>query len=148
MAVGWSLRRLRRERAEAAEDLSHRPHRTGCRRSLPTRFSKVRASAAAGAAGALRSAWAASKRRLEGLHLASYPDLFVGDCVPFYFCPRSVMLYLIYRGNHGADLSWRAGGRLCTLRPICMRSSYGPTLKHVAGHLRCRTLAAEMPRTQ
>ena len=31
--------------------------------------------------------------------LTSYPDLHVGDCVPFYFCPRSVMLYMISRGN-------------------------------------------------
>ncbi len=24
----------------------------------------------------------------------------VGACVPFYFCPRSVMLYVIWRRNH------------------------------------------------
>ncbi len=29
--------------------------------------------------------------------LSSHPDLHVGDCMPFYFCPRSVMLYLVYR---------------------------------------------------
>jgi len=40
--------------------------------------------------------------------LASHPGLFVGDCVPFYFCPRSVMLYLIYQGNH-PELSYRGG---------------------------------------
>jgi hypothetical protein len=40
------------------------------------------------------------KRRLEELTLNSYPDLHVGDCVPFYFCPRSVMLYVIYKSNH------------------------------------------------
>jgi hypothetical protein len=34
--------------------------------------------------------------------------LFVGDCVPFYFCPRSVMLYLIYQGNH-SELAYRGG---------------------------------------
>ena len=28
------------------------------------------------------------------------PILNVGECVPFYFCPRSVMLYILYRGNH------------------------------------------------
>jgi len=27
------------------------------------------------------------QRRLQELTLASYPDLHVGDCVPFYFCP-------------------------------------------------------------
>jgi len=40
------------------------------------------------------------KRRLEELTLSSYPDLHVGDCVPFYFCPRSVMLYIFYRNDH------------------------------------------------
>ena len=48
------------------------------------------------------------QRRLNELHLSSYPDLHVGDCVPFYFCPRSVMLYLIYRGNH-QELAYRGG---------------------------------------
>lgn len=32
----------------------------------------------------------------------------VGEYVPFYFCPRSVMLYIIYMGNN-ADLSYRGG---------------------------------------
>lgn len=40
------------------------------------------------------------RRRLEELELASRPGLRVGQCVPFYFCPRSVMLYLIHMGNH------------------------------------------------
>lgn len=48
------------------------------------------------------------QRRLDELRLASHPTLFVGDCVPFYFCPRSVMLYLIYQGNH-SELSYRGG---------------------------------------
>ena len=39
------------------------------------------------------------QRRLQ-LPLSSHPDLHVGDCVPFYFCSRSIMLYLLYRGNH------------------------------------------------
>lgn len=39
-------------------------------------------------------------RRLTQLTLASHPGLFVGECVPFYFCPRSIMLYLIHRANH------------------------------------------------
>lgn len=47
-------------------------------------------------------------RRLKELTLTSYPDLHVGDCVPFYFCPRSIMLYLLHRSNH-ADLSYRGG---------------------------------------
>jgi len=40
------------------------------------------------------------ERRLNELTLTSHPDLHVGDCVPFYFCPRSIMLYLIHQGNH------------------------------------------------
>ena len=34
--------------------------------------------------------------------------LNVGDCVPFYFCPRSVMLYLIHKANH-PELDYRGG---------------------------------------
>ncbi|TGP44777.1 DUF4433 domain-containing protein [bacterium M00.F.Ca.ET.228.01.1.1] len=48
------------------------------------------------------------QRRLNELRLSSYPELHVGDCVPFYFCPRSVMLYLIYQGNH-QELAYRGG---------------------------------------
>jgi hypothetical protein len=48
------------------------------------------------------------RRRLEELTLDnSHPDLYVGECVPFYFCPRSVMLYLIHvRSN---ELTYRGG---------------------------------------
>lgn len=45
--------------------------------------------------------------RLTELTLASHPGLHVGSCVPFYFCPRSVMLYLIYRRN--AELAYQGG---------------------------------------
>lgn len=48
------------------------------------------------------------QRRLDELTLRSHPDLHVGDCVPFYFCPRSVMLYMIHRGNH-PELSYHGG---------------------------------------
>jgi hypothetical protein len=48
------------------------------------------------------------RRRLNELVLTSYPDLKVGDCVPFYFCPRSVMLYLLWQGNH-PNLTYRDG---------------------------------------
>ena len=49
-------------------------------------------------------------RRLNELFLASHPLLTVGYCVPFYFCPRSIMLYLIHQGNH-PDLTYRGGQR-------------------------------------
>ena len=39
--------------------------------------------------------------------LKSYPSIHVGDCVPFYFCPRSVMLYVIHKKNH--QLTYQAG---------------------------------------
>ena len=47
------------------------------------------------------------QRRLEKT-LNSYSDLHVGDCVPFYFCPRSIMLYIISQANH-PDLSYQGG---------------------------------------
>lgn len=51
---------------------------------------------------------AIKRRRLYELTLTSHPHLHVGDCVPFYFCPRSVMLYLIHQGNH-PELDYRGG---------------------------------------
>ena len=48
------------------------------------------------------------QRRLNELTLASHPDLHVGECVPFYFCPRSVMLYLIWQANH-PNLGYQGG---------------------------------------
>jgi hypothetical protein len=48
------------------------------------------------------------ERRLNKLKLSSHPDLHVGECVPFYFCPRSVMLYLIHRANN-QELKYRGG---------------------------------------
>lgn len=48
------------------------------------------------------------QRRLTELTLSSHPALHVGDCVPFYFCPRSVMLYLIHQANH-PELTYHGG---------------------------------------
>jgi hypothetical protein len=36
------------------------------------------------------------------------PKTKVGEYVPFYFCPRSVMLYFIHMGNH-TDLPYQGG---------------------------------------
>lgn len=47
------------------------------------------------------------QRRLTVLRLDSHPDLFVGQCVPFYFCPRSVMLYMMY--VRSSELSYKGG---------------------------------------
>ena len=48
------------------------------------------------------------KRRRMSLDISCYADLRVGECVPFYFCPRSVMLYLLHRSNH-PNLQYRGG---------------------------------------
>jgi hypothetical protein len=47
------------------------------------------------------------RRRLTELTLSSHPNLHVGQCVPFYFCPRSVMLYLIHRRS--PELAYQGG---------------------------------------
>ena len=47
------------------------------------------------------------QRRLTN-PLKSRPGLHVGDCAPFYLCPRSVMLYVIHKRNH-PDLGYRGG---------------------------------------
>ena len=48
------------------------------------------------------------KQRRLATCLESHPGLRVGDCVPFYFCPRSVMLYVISKQNH-LNLAYRGG---------------------------------------
>ncbi len=48
--------------------------------------------------------------KADRLHLPvdCHPETYVGDYVPFYLCPRSVMLYVISRGNH-PNVSFREG---------------------------------------
>jgi len=48
------------------------------------------------------------QRRMTELTLESHPGLFIGECVPFYFCPRSVMLYILHKGNH-PNLTYSGG---------------------------------------
>lgn len=48
------------------------------------------------------------RRRVEELEVNCHPGTMVGDYVPFYFCPRSVMLYVIHRANH-PELTYRDG---------------------------------------
>jgi hypothetical protein len=48
------------------------------------------------------------RRRVEQLDVPCHPGTKVGDYVPFYFCPRSVMLYVIHCANH-PELSYRGG---------------------------------------
>jgi hypothetical protein len=48
------------------------------------------------------------KQRRLTLPVDCQPGTSVGEYVPFHFCPRSVMLYIIHRGNH-PELSYRSG---------------------------------------
>ncbi len=50
----------------------------------------------------------AIKRRRLTNPVKCQPGLNVGGGVPFYFCPRSVMLYLIHMANH-VELDYRGG---------------------------------------
>ena len=49
------------------------------------------------------------QRRLK-LPVTCHPGTTVGEYVPFYFCPRSIMLYILHMGNH-PDLTYREGQR-------------------------------------
>lgn len=48
------------------------------------------------------------QRRLKEIEVACHPGTTVGQYVPFYFCPRSIMLYILHRGNH-PEVSYRGG---------------------------------------
>lgn len=47
------------------------------------------------------------ERRLR-LEVSCHRGDYVGDYVPFYFCPRSVMLYVLHMGN-APELKYRGG---------------------------------------
>jgi hypothetical protein len=48
------------------------------------------------------------KQRRLHLPISCHTGLTVGACVPFYFCPRSIMLYVIHCANH-PELAYREG---------------------------------------
>jgi len=48
------------------------------------------------------------QRRLQEIEVTCHPGTHVGQYVPFYFCPRSIMLYILHRGNH-PDLDYHEG---------------------------------------
>jgi ssDNA thymidine ADP-ribosyltransferase, DarT len=48
------------------------------------------------------------QRRLEEIEVTCHPSTMVGQYVPFYFCPRSIMLYILRMANH-PDVSYRGG---------------------------------------
>ncbi len=49
-------------------------------------------------------------RRLEEIDVNCHPGTKVGQYAPFYFCPRSIMLYILHRGNH-PDIEYTEGQR-------------------------------------
>ncbi|WP_437637197.1 type II toxin-antitoxin system toxin DNA ADP-ribosyl transferase DarT [Sorangium sp. So ce854] len=48
------------------------------------------------------------KQRRLSLPVSCHPGLNVGDFVPFYFCPRSIMLFVIHCANN-PELAYRGG---------------------------------------
>jgi ssDNA thymidine ADP-ribosyltransferase, DarT len=48
------------------------------------------------------------QRRLDEIEVSCHPGTKVGEYVPFYFCPRSIMLYILHKGNH-PDVSYKGG---------------------------------------
>jgi hypothetical protein len=48
------------------------------------------------------------QRRLKEIEVTCHSGTHVGDYVPFYFCPRSIMLYILHMGNH-PDLNYKEG---------------------------------------
>jgi hypothetical protein len=48
------------------------------------------------------------KARRLVLPVSCHPGARVGEFVPFYFCPRSIMLFVIHRANH-PELAYRGG---------------------------------------
>ena len=50
------------------------------------------------------------QRRLTDCDVSCHPGTKVGEYVPFFYCPRSIMLYILHRGNH-QDIDYRQGQR-------------------------------------
>ena len=48
------------------------------------------------------------KQRRLTLPVSCHPGLNVGDCVPFYFCSRSIMLFKIHKAND-SELAYKGG---------------------------------------
>ena len=48
------------------------------------------------------------QRRLKEIEVSCHTGTMVGQYVPFYFCPRSIMLYILHMGNH-PDISYKEG---------------------------------------
>lgn len=60
-------------------------------------------------------------RRLNELHLSCHPALRVGQCVLFYFCSRSVMLFMIHKRNE--ELAYKGGQEPIVHLEVDMRAT-------------------------
>src|SRR5688572_9495836 len=47
-------------------------------------------------------------RRLHNIEVDCHRGTKVGEYAPFYFCPRSIMLFILHKGNH-PDLNYAEG---------------------------------------
>jgi hypothetical protein len=61
-------------------------------------------------------------RRLRELPVKCHPGDYVGEYVPFFFCPRSIMLYILHRSNH-PELTYRGGQGLIVHLEADLRES-------------------------
>lgn len=85
------------------------------------------------------------KQRRLRLPVKCHAGDYVGDYVPFYFCPRSIMLYLLHMGNH-PELSYRGGqGPIVHLEPTWRPRHAGPNPRARGGRSASPT---PEPRTQ
>jgi hypothetical protein len=50
------------------------------------------------------------ERRLKEIEVTCHAGTTVGQYVPFYFCPRSIMLFILHKGNH-PELKYADGQR-------------------------------------
>lgn len=58
-----------------------------------------------------------NKERRLRLPVRCHSGDCVGDYVPFNFCPRSVMLYILHMGNH-PDIEYRDGKRRSSISSL------------------------------
>jgi hypothetical protein len=48
------------------------------------------------------------QRRLDEIEVDCHAGTKVGEYVPFYFCPRSIMLFILHKGDH-PDITYTGG---------------------------------------
>jgi hypothetical protein len=78
------------------------------------------------------------KQRRLILPVTCHSGTRVGDYVPFYFCSRSIMLFMIYRANDPGSPIEEDSSPSFTWRPIFIGLSRGRRQTSAAGRSRCR----------